>query len=187
MEGLEAGVDDYVTKPFRPEVLKARIIALLRRARRTRLKEGVDEGDEIKMGPLRVSLKSYKAYLEGERLSLTPSEIKLLITMLKFRGRVLTRDRLIEEVQGEGISVVGRTVDTHVFGLRKKFGIHSEIIETVRGVGYRVRDDVSKNIKSIGWKSFGWLFGFYVLSLLLTGAVVHIHFRQKAENFFRNF
>ncbi len=142
VEGLEAGVDDYVTKPFRPEVLKARIIALLRRARRTRQKESMGEGDEIKMGPLRVSLKSYKAYLEGEMLNLTPSEIKLLITMLKFRGRVLTRDRLIEEVQGEGVSVVGRTVDTHVFGLRKKFGVYSEIIETVRGVGYRVRDDV---------------------------------------------
>ncbi len=142
VEGLEAGVDDYVTKPFRPEVLKARITALLRRAKRSRLKENRDEDDEMKMGPLEVSLKSYKAYLEGEMLNLTPSEIKLLITMLEFRGRVLTRDRLIEEVQGEGISVIGRTIDTHVFGLRKKLGTHSKIIETVRGVGYRVRDDI---------------------------------------------
>lgn len=140
VEGLEVGVDDYVTKPFRPEVLKARITALLRRAKRHRLKE--NEKDEIKIGPLRVCLKSYKAYLKDEVLNLTPSEIKLLITMLSFRGRVLTRDRLIEEVQGGGISVVGRTVDTHVFGLRKKLGFYSEMIETVRGVGYRVRDDV---------------------------------------------
>ena len=142
VEGLEAGVDDYVTKPFRPEVLRARITALLRRTGHHWLKEGGGKDDEMKAGPLKVSLKSYKAYLKGDLLNLTPSEIKLLITMLKFRGRVLTRDRLIEEVQGEGISVIGRTVDTHVFGLRKKLGMHSEIIETVRGVGYRVRDDL---------------------------------------------
>ena len=142
VEAFELGADDYVTKPFRPEILEARIGALLRRAKRTRQEKNRDRNDEMITGPLKVSLKTYKASLDGKILDLTPSEIKLLITMLEFRGRVLTRDRLIEEVQGEGVSVIGRTIDTHVFGLRKKLGEYSKVIETVRGVGYRVRDDI---------------------------------------------
>lgn len=146
VEGLDSGADDYMTKPFRTEILKARISSLLRRAMRNsqapEMQNVVPEIDEMEVGPLRVSLKTYKAYLDGSQMSLTPSEFKLLTTMLGFRGRVLTRAKLIEEVQGEGISVIGRTIDTHVFGLRKKLGNHSEIIETVRGIGYRVRDDL---------------------------------------------
>lgn len=148
IEGLDAGADDYVTKPFSNDILKARIQSLLRRAKREKQLEqpGVvvsqQPADDIEMGPLKVSLKTYKAFLDGEELSLTPSEFKLLTTMLEHRGRVLTRARLIEEVQGEGISVIGRTVDTHVFGLRKKLGKHADLIETVRGVGYRIRDDL---------------------------------------------
>ena len=145
VEGLEAGADDYISKPFNTEVLKARMGSLLRRAKRVAAVQGhspVEASDEIEVGPLKVSLKTYKAYLEGEQMSLTPSEFKLLSTMLENRGRVLTRARLIEEVQGEGISVIGRTIDTHVFGLRKKLKSHSDLIETVRGIGYRVRDDL---------------------------------------------
>ena len=89
-----------------------------------------------------MSLKTYKAFVDNDEVSLTPSEFKLLTTMIQERGRVLTRGRLIEEVQGEGISVIGRTIDTHVFGLRKKLGKYSQLIETIRGVGYRVRDDL---------------------------------------------
>ena len=146
VEGLNSGADDYISKPFSAEILKARIHSLLRRVKRSQ--EQVHMAlvpkikDELEIGPLRVSLKTYKAYLDGSQMSLTPSEFKLLSTMLEFRGRVLTRAKLIEEVQGEGISVIGRTIDTHVFGLRKKLGPHSEIIETVRGIGYRVRDDL---------------------------------------------
>lgn len=147
VEGLDAGADDYITKPFSTDILKARMASLLRRvARRDKAPaangNGSEDGDEMEVGPLKVSLKTYKAYLDGDQMSLTPSEFKLLTTMLEFRGRVLTRAKLIEEVQGEGISVIGRTIDTHVFGLRKKLGPHSEIIETVRGIGYRVRDDL---------------------------------------------
>lgn len=145
VEGLEAGADDYITKPFSPDILKARMSSLLRRVQRNTPSQPQssqpDFQDEIEVGPLKVSLKTYKAYLDGELLSLTPSEFKLLATMLEYRGRVLTRARLIEEVQGEGISVIGRTIDTHVFGLRKKLGKYSDLIETVRGIGYRIRDD----------------------------------------------
>ena len=146
VEGLEAGADDYITKPFSVEILKARMGSLLRRAKRIEkspVETKEDKGsEEIVIGPLQVSLKTYKAHLDGELLSLTPSEFKLLSTMLEYRGRVLTRAKLIEEVQGEGISVIGRTIDTHVFGLRKKLKSYADIIETVRGIGYRVRDDL---------------------------------------------
>ena len=99
IEGLNSGADDYVTKPFHPEVLKARILALLRR---TQPMNHYGEKNEMKMGSLKVSLKTYKAYLDGEVLNLTPLEFKLLVTMLAFRGQVLTRSRLIKEVQGGG-------------------------------------------------------------------------------------
>jgi len=145
IQGLESGADDFLSKPFSVGVLKARIGSLLRRVSRSsqvpHSKDVKDPVDDLKIGPLRVSLKTYKAFLDGEMMNLTPSEFKLLTTMLEYRGRVLTRAKLIEEVQGEGISVIGRTVDTHVFGLRKKLGPHADLIETVRGVGYRVRDD----------------------------------------------
>ena len=148
VEGLEAGADDYVAKPFSTDILKARMSSLIRRVQRTQMlnpspTEEVIGTDELEVGPIRLSLKTYKAYIENEEVSLTPSEFKLLATMLENRGRVLTRAKLIEEVQGEGISVIGRTIDTHVFGLRKKLRSQSEMIETVRGIGYRVRDDLT--------------------------------------------
>ena len=150
IEGLESGADDYMTKPFDNQVLRARITSLLRRVKRgkARREETAENGVEgetqetMEVGPLKVSLKTYKVFLRDKELSLTPSEFKLLTTMVHQRGRVLTRGRLIEEVQGEGISVIGRTIDTHVFGLRKKLGEFSNMIETIRGVGYRVRDDL---------------------------------------------
>ncbi|MGE5087161.1 MAG: winged helix-turn-helix domain-containing protein, partial [Bacillota bacterium] len=79
----------------------------------------------------------------NEPLHLTPSEFKLLGTLVQNQGVVLTREKLIENIQGEGISVVGRTIDTHVFGLRKKLGDWGDRIETIRGVGYRVKMDPS--------------------------------------------
>lgn len=69
----------------------------------------------------------------------TRSEFRLLESLLQNQGKVLSREAIIEQIQGEGVNVVGRTVDTHVFGLRKKLGNHADIIETIRGVGYRVR------------------------------------------------
>jgi two-component system, OmpR family, phosphate regulon response regulator PhoB len=140
VEGLEAGADDYLSKPFEPSVLVARVRALLRRSRRNA--SGVEVAEEtnvIRVGELSLFPESYEAKCGNEPIQLTASEFKLLLALAHNRGRVLTRDSLIEQVQGEGVSVVGRTVDTHVFGLRKKLGACADVIETVRGVGYRVK------------------------------------------------
>lgn len=137
--GLEKGADDYMTKPFNPSVFIARVKALLRRSQVQAVKP-VDSGEVHLLG-LKINFKSYEISFNGEPLHLTPSEFKLLGALVQNQGCVLTREKLIEGIQGEGINVVGRTIDTHVFGLRKKLGEWGDNIETIRGVGYRVKVD----------------------------------------------
>lgn len=128
--GLESGADDYLVKPFELSVLMARARALLRRKEK--------KGAQLNLGPLTIDEGAHEARLNGNLISLTPYEFKLLATLAQNKGRVLTRDRLIAEVQGDGVAVVERAIDTHVFGLRKKLGECADLIETVRGVGYRI-------------------------------------------------
>jgi two-component system phosphate regulon response regulator PhoB len=136
--GLEAGADDYITKPFEVPVFLARIRALLRRAALSL--ETPSRSDVLELGQLKVNEKSYEVTCASESIQLTPSEFKLLAALVKNQGRVLTRTALIDLVQGSDVSVVDRTIDTHVFGLRKKLGVCGDLIETVRGVGYRVKN-----------------------------------------------
>ena len=138
VRGLEQGADDYLTKPFEPAVLLARVKALLRRFESVAPDQNKEQWE---VAGLKMDLKTYEVTLNGEPLHLTPSEFKLLATMVQNQGRVLTRDHLIENIQGEGINVIGRTIDTHVFGLRKKLGSWSDKVETIRGIGYRVRTE----------------------------------------------
>jgi two-component system phosphate regulon response regulator PhoB len=139
IEGLNAGADDYLVKPFEMAVLSARVRALLRRASGLDREEAVSGVSEIRIDGLVIHPESHEVFCENVRLKLTVSEFKLLAVLARNRGRVLTRKSLVREVQGEGISVVDRTIDTHVFGLRKKLGRCQELIETIRAVGYRVR------------------------------------------------
>lgn len=135
--GLEMGADDYLTKPFEIPLFMARVRALLRRAQV--LKDEELSQRELKVGDLVIDLENYIVRTHGEEILLTPSEFKLLAALMKNEGRVLTRQRLIDLVQGEGVIVVDRAIDTHVFGLRKKLGESADLIETIRGIGYRIK------------------------------------------------
>ncbi len=134
---LEAGADDYVTKPFSPREVVARVRAVLRRA--PALKSG---NAEVSI-PLRVDPSTRRAFVDTKELELTRVEFDLLACLLETPGRVFTRSELIKRVWGDGFALTDRTVDSHVKALRRKvaeIGAAPSIIETVRGVGFRVTD-----------------------------------------------
>jgi len=132
--GLEMGADDYITKPFEIPIFLARVRSILRRST-----QGSQPQTKLQSGNLMVDLESHSVHCNSTEIQLTSSEFKLLVALLKNQGRVLSRNKLIELVQGQGVAVIDRAIDTHVFGLRKKLGDCSETIETIRGVGYRVK------------------------------------------------
>jgi two-component system phosphate regulon response regulator PhoB len=134
--GLEAGADDYITKPFEIPVLMARVRALLRRAAYS---DAPESSEKIKIGALEIDTAAHEVRCGGEIITLTTSEFRLLSALAQNRGRVLTRDQLIDLVRGIDVSIVSRAIDTHIFGLRKKLGECADIVETIRGVGYRIK------------------------------------------------
>jgi len=132
--GLECGADDYVTKPFSPREIVLRIKAILRRG-------ATEEADDrLWAGPITIDPARHEVLVNGKRVELTSLEFKLLRTLIQRRGRVQERDRLLNEVWGYESVIDTRTVDTHVRRLREKLGKAGEVVETVRGFGYRVRD-----------------------------------------------
>ena len=143
IEGLEMGADDYVTKPFSPRELVLRVDAILRRARA----DGVTTttgGRCLEVGVLRVNLDATEVTLGGAAVAVTPTEYRLLRVLLERRGQVRTRDELLGEIWDTEPEVAARirtrTVDMHVRRLRSKLGPAGEWIETVRGIGYRLRE-----------------------------------------------
>lgn len=135
IQGLDRGADDYLTKPFEPNVFLARVRALVRRISSQKTKQS----EILKYNDLTIDLEKYECRLKGKVLDLTPSEYKLLVCLVQNEGTVQTRDKLIQSIQGEGVNVTGRTVDTHIFGLRKKLEVLGENVDTIRGIGYRLK------------------------------------------------
>jgi len=132
--GFEVGADDYVTKPFSPRELMLRVRAVLRRAR-----PAPTPTDTLSFGVLRVDEAAHQCWVEGEEIPLTALEFKLLSFLITRRGRVQSREVLLDEVWGIAAAITTRTVDTHVKRLRQKLGAAGNYIETRRGFGYRFR------------------------------------------------
>ncbi|GAO04192.1 response regulator [Anaeromyxobacter sp. PSR-1] len=137
--GFELGADDYVTKPFSVRELVLRLKAVLRRSG-ARPSERPPEA----VGPIRVDVESHRAYVDGAEVVLTPLEFKLLTTLMSRLGRVQSREQLLEDVWEMSAEVETRTVDTHVKRLREKLGSGRDLLETVRGIGYRLVDPSEK-------------------------------------------
>jgi DNA-binding response OmpR family regulator len=137
IQGLDAGADDYITKPFDMDILHARVRAQLRRYQQiqTPPKEVMDFKE------LMIDKKQCKAVLSGKDLPLTLTEYRILETLATSPGHVFTRAQLIEQIQGNNVFVTNRTIDTHVAGLRKKLGAYSDYIITSRGIGYAFKAD----------------------------------------------
>jgi two-component system phosphate regulon response regulator PhoB len=134
--GFELGADDYVVKPFSVRELILRVRSILRRADVSALAP-----ERFELGKLRVDRAAHRVWVEGKEVALTALELRLLVMLYDRRGRVQSRELLLDEVWGTDTDVTSRNVDTHVKRVREKLGPAGEYIETVRGVGYRFRTD----------------------------------------------
>ncbi|MFK7767421.1 MAG: response regulator [Mariniblastus sp.] len=135
--GFSVGADDYVVKPFSVRVLMERVKSLLRRHLRT----NGPGGDTVSQGPITVDRSKHRATVSGKIVELTPSEFRLLDTLIRNPGRAYDRAELIDSALGADTLVLERTIDVHIRSLRKKLGESANKVQTVRGVGYRFCDD----------------------------------------------
>lgn len=131
--GLEAGADDYVTKPFSIQILIARIKSALRRSELT----GQPPGSELKRGPIVINIDRREVMVDDNLTALTFSEFEVLLLMARNPGRIFSRSQIVNQVKGDDYPVTERAIDVQIVGLRKKLGRHHDFIETVRGVGYK--------------------------------------------------
>jgi two-component system alkaline phosphatase synthesis response regulator PhoP len=134
--GLELGADDYVAKPFSLKVLFSRVKAVMRRG-----KEGEKEVKVLVFGDYTMEVDRYLLRKKDKAIALTLSEFGILKRLLTNRGKVLTRNQLLDDVQNDEAFIIDRNIDVHIASLRKKLGPNFDGIETVRGVGYRFKDE----------------------------------------------
>jgi len=134
--GLETGADDYVTKPFSPRVLLARIKTVLRR----RVQAPADEHATLYRSALAIDPGRHEVRIGDQSIELTRTEFRILHLLARRPGLVFTRSRIVHGVQGSDVAVTDRSVDVHIVSLRRKLGLYGKQIETVRGVGYRFHD-----------------------------------------------
>lgn len=137
--GLKIGADDYLVKPFSPKVLVAKIGAIIRRGDVVS-SSSVDEEPVIRFKGLYMNPNDFSVSYKEAPLKLTAVEYKILYFLARKPGRVYTRERIIEQVRGDDVIITGRTVDVHILSLRRKLGDAADLIETVRGIGYKVQE-----------------------------------------------
>lgn len=142
IRGLSLGADDYLTKPFSPQELVLRVGAILRRAGAT----PSPQGGGLAIGPLRIDKAAMTVHVDAQEVELTPTEFKLLLTLAERRGRVQARGHLLETVWDAAPDIQTRTVDMHIQRLRTKLGTAGDMIETVRGFGYRLRAATGRGV-----------------------------------------
>ena len=140
IRGLSLGADDYLTKPFSPQELVLRVGAILRRVSAS----GQSSHDVIKIGAIRIDRSGHRVSVAGDDVDLTPTEFKLLLTLAERKGRVQARSHLLETVWEAAPDIQTRTVDMHVQRLRTKLGAAGDMIETVRGFGYRINSGAAR-------------------------------------------
>ena len=140
IQGLSLGADDYLTKPFSPQELVLRVGAILRRTRTA----APATGSAVSIGPIRIDRETHRVTVDDHDIELTATEYKLLLTLAERRGRVQDRGQLLEAVWEASPDIQTRTVDMHVQRLRAKLGDAGELIETVRGFGYRMRGEAAR-------------------------------------------
>jgi len=136
--GLELGADDYIIKPFSPKVLIARVRAILRRSR-IKIR---DEHAKLIIGKLTIDPDRFEVIYYGDRIELTSTEFKLLHLLARKPGRVFSRYQIVDTIKGSDYPVTERSVDVQIVGLRKKLGNAGEYIATIRGIGYKFKDDI---------------------------------------------
>lgn len=146
LTGFSVGADDYVTKPFSVKVLLQRIAALLRRK-----EQGGADRDVLVSQGIMIDRRRHRVTVGDEPLDLTPNEFGLLSAFVRQPGRAFTRAELIDAALGDNVIVLERTIDVHIRAIRKKLGPNSDLIQTVRGVGYRFRDptDITRSEHSV--------------------------------------
>ena len=136
IKGLTLGADDYLTKPFSPQELVLRVAAIIRRVRAGH----VEAGEVKQIGPLRIDSTAHRVTVDSREIDLTPTEFRLLLLLAERKGRVQPRNLLLETVWDAAPDIQTRTVDMHVQRLRAKLGEAGDLIETVRGFGYRIKN-----------------------------------------------